>query len=257
MPRFNPNDHMMNLKGKDYLPVAPRLAWLNEELRAHAIPLQTESGSISVETQLEHYGQFTDSDKGGRERRGWEAVVAAHIVVRDTNDKVVLRSTAHKRQTSFDFADFVEKAETGAIGRALAAIGYGTIQSLDFEEGEKPSPIDGEVGPAVIDAPQASRSTTSAPKKPAVAAPQRQDPLSVLTGNPVPESGATAGTTPPALDKNERQAHLEWLKSNVARKEIADLLNEAIKKAKVPSVTALPDKLLQEVYEAAVAFSTN
>lgn len=255
MPRFNPNDHMMNLKGKDYLPVAPRLAWLNEELRERAIPVRAESGAINITTHLQHYGQFTDSDKGGRERKGWEAVVMAYVTVLDKDGQEVLSGTAHKRQTSFDFADFVEKAETGAIGRALAAIGYGTIQSLDFEEGEKPSPIDGEVGPAVVDGPQASRSNTS--KKAPVAGTQRQDPLSVLTGNSVSNSGASAESTPPALDPGERQAHLEWLKSNAVRTEIANLLNEAIKKAKVPSVSALPDKLLQEVYEAAVAFSTN
>lgn len=31
------------------------------------------------------------------------------------------------------FADYAEKAETGAIGRALAALGYGTLQTFDLE----------------------------------------------------------------------------------------------------------------------------
>ena len=32
---FNPNDHMMKLKGKDYLQVAWRLVWFGDEENGH------------------------------------------------------------------------------------------------------------------------------------------------------------------------------------------------------------------------------
>jgi hypothetical protein len=44
-------------------------------------------------------------------------------------------ATAHKSIRTFAGGDF-EKAETGAIGRALSACGYGTIEALDMDEGE-------------------------------------------------------------------------------------------------------------------------
>ena len=34
---FDPRQHLINLKGKDYLPVAARLIWLNEEAARYTI----------------------------------------------------------------------------------------------------------------------------------------------------------------------------------------------------------------------------
>jgi hypothetical protein len=35
------------------------------------------------------------------------------------------------------FPDYIEKAETGAIGRALAMCGYGTLQAPEFDEQDR------------------------------------------------------------------------------------------------------------------------
>ncbi len=43
------------------------------------------------------------------------------------------RATGYGSEAQADFADYIEKAETKAIGRALAALGYGTQFALDFE----------------------------------------------------------------------------------------------------------------------------
>ena len=43
-------------------------------------------------------------------------------------------ATARKRETQAGFPDYIEKAETGAIGRALAMCGYGTLQAPEFDE---------------------------------------------------------------------------------------------------------------------------
>ena len=57
-------------------------------------------------------------------------------------------ATARKKETEIGFPDYIEKAETGAIGRALAMCGYGTLQAPEFDEGERiaDSPIENNKG---------------------------------------------------------------------------------------------------------------
>ena len=48
------------------------------------------------------------------------------------------RASATKTERKVDFDDFVEKAETGAVGRALAMLGYGTqFAMIEFDEGDR------------------------------------------------------------------------------------------------------------------------
>ena len=51
-----------------------------------------------------------------------ESAAYARATVRD--EKGCIIATSHKFENSQGFADFIEKAETGAIGRALVLIGY-------------------------------------------------------------------------------------------------------------------------------------
>jgi len=107
---FNPNDHMMKLKGKDYLQVAWRLVWFREDhpdfgINAEALAL-TEDHAIFKAT------------------------------ITDANGMQV--SSGHGSESKKDFGDFIEKAETKAIGRALAMLGYGTQFAADeLDEGER------------------------------------------------------------------------------------------------------------------------
>ena len=55
-------------------------------------------------------------------------------------------ATGHKREDNSHFSDHSEKAESGAIGRALALIGYGTQFAAELEEGER-----------IVDSPVASK----------------------------------------------------------------------------------------------------
>ena len=48
-------------------------------------------------------------------------------------------ATGYGSETREDWDDFIEKAETKAIGRALAALGYGTQFAIDFEAGGEPA----------------------------------------------------------------------------------------------------------------------
>jgi hypothetical protein len=42
-----------------------------------------------------------------------------------------------KKKPEIDFADYIEKIETGSVERELAMCGYGTLQAPEFDEGER------------------------------------------------------------------------------------------------------------------------
>jgi hypothetical protein len=93
----------------DYLPVAPRIAWFRKD---HPY--------WSIVTEVE---QMADK------------AVIMKAVIKDMTGTVI--ATARKRETQNGFPDYIEKAETGAIGRALAMCGYGTLQAPEFDECER------------------------------------------------------------------------------------------------------------------------
>jgi hypothetical protein len=130
---FNVRRYLIRVRGgQEYLPVAARLAWFRDEHPDWSI--ETEPIHLDVERQ----------------------VVVFRAVVKDTSGRII--ATATKMETGSDFTDFVEKAETGSIGRALALCGYGTQFAPELSEGEldegraafadSPLPIRGE--PAIV-----------------------------------------------------------------------------------------------------------
>lgn len=106
---FNPNDHMLDLKGKKYLPVAARIAWM-----------RIEHPEWRIRTTIVNL-----ADK---------AVLMKAVIYNENGCPI---ASAHKKETMAGFADYIEKAETGAVGRALAMCGYGTLQAPEFDEGER------------------------------------------------------------------------------------------------------------------------
>lgn len=129
---FNPNEHLMDLKGKQYLQVMWRLVWFREEK-----PLW------SIDTKLE---QLTDN----------HAVFSAKI----SDENGVQKASGYGSESMKDFRDFIEKAETKAIGRALAMLGYGTQFSPELDEGERivDSPV------ALKPQPKANKPQSEAPR---------------------------------------------------------------------------------------------
>lgn len=97
--------------GKEYLPVAARLIWFREDHPDWTI--QTKPVEINVEKFF--------------------AVFHAEII--DREGKVIATGTKHENVKGF--ADYIEKAETGSIGRALAVAGYGTQFAPELEEGDR------------------------------------------------------------------------------------------------------------------------
>ena len=74
------------------------------------------------------------------------ATVQATITILKPDGSVSRKAMARKTEDKKAFGDFEEKAETGAIGRALAMLGFGTQHALsDLDEGDR-----------IVDAPVAS-----------------------------------------------------------------------------------------------------
>lgn len=126
---FNPADHLTKLKGQDYLEVKWRLVWL-----------RTEAPDARIETTLISH----DPEK--------LAVFKAVVTLADGRT-----GSGHGSETPNDFRDYLEKAETKAIGRALGSLGFGTQFCDDFDTG-----IRADGTPSLADAPVA-RSVKSAP----------------------------------------------------------------------------------------------
>lgn len=106
---------LLNLKGKEYLMVAYRLQWLSED--------------------VPNYSVATDIVKTDEK----SSTVSALVTLFDKESKQMIRQArAHKTETITDFKDHLEKAETAAIGRALAMLGFGTQHALsDLDEGQR------------------------------------------------------------------------------------------------------------------------
>ncbi|HZK66411.1 MAG TPA: hypothetical protein VFD42_02550 [Chloroflexota bacterium] len=101
---FDPSKYLRKLGGKDYLEVKWRLLWL-----------RTEHPDATMQTELvrleDDFALFKANVAipGGGQATGWGS------------------------ETKQDFFDYIEKAETKALGRALAALGYGTQFCEDFD----------------------------------------------------------------------------------------------------------------------------
>lgn len=101
---------LLNMRGKDYLEVKWRIVWFRE---THP--------EWSIETEFTSIG-----DK--------HALCRAIV----KNDAGRIIATSHKYEDPAGFGDFREKSETGAIGRALALIGFGTQFCADeLDEGKR------------------------------------------------------------------------------------------------------------------------
>ena len=103
---FDPSRYLTKVSGSDYLEVKWRLLWLR----------QTHPDA-AIETELvSHDGQA--------------AIFKAKVSIPGAGS-----STGWGSEQYGDFRDYIEKAETKALGRALAALGFGTQFCNDFAFG--------------------------------------------------------------------------------------------------------------------------
>jgi hypothetical protein len=109
--------------GRTYLPVSARIVWFRED--------HPDWGIITEPLEINHEKQY--------------AVFRATIF--NADGKVMAMGT--KKEDVKGFGDYIEKAETGSVGRALALCGYGTQFSPELDEtsngrlADSPYPVGG------------------------------------------------------------------------------------------------------------------
>jgi hypothetical protein len=158
---------LTNLKGKDYLMVAYRIQWMNEV---------TPNFEIVTEFPL-----VTDE----------QTIARAKVVLMDKDGKVVKSATATKRETKKDFSDHTEKAETAAIGRALAILGFGTQFAVaDLDEGNRlaDSPLETSKKQESKPAPEKTEAAVETPSEPKKASSSFKKPKAKVEVTPEVES---------------------------------------------------------------------
>jgi len=96
-PAFDPGRYLTKVKGSDYLEVKWRLVWLRDQ-----------HPDATIETDLVAH-------------TGNQAIFRAQVTL-----PTGASATGWGSEDMSTFANYIEKAETKAIGRALAALGFGT-----------------------------------------------------------------------------------------------------------------------------------
>ena len=114
---FDPSRYLSKVSGNDYLEVKWRVLWLrqlypnasiNTELVSHEDQVAIFKATVRLPDEVDEHGTLMAS---GGSATGWG------------------------QEQYGDFRDYVEKAETKALGRALAALGFGTQFCQDFNFG--------------------------------------------------------------------------------------------------------------------------
>jgi hypothetical protein len=185
---YDPNNHLMQLKGRNYLNVQNRLLWFIRDQRAFisgglarvSYVIQTELVELDREAGFAHFKTYVRDVLGNE-------------------------STMYGSESAKDFGDFAEKASTKSLGRALLALGYGTAFAPEMDEGERvvDTPVErkrvsarGAAEPAARPVPAAASAPAqrNAPTAEPMATEQQLRSISKLCealNKPEPEAGLT------------------------------------------------------------------
>lgn len=160
---FEPGRYLSKVNGSDYLEVKWRLVWLREQ-HPEAV-IETEMVS-----NVDHFAVFKARVMlpSGASATGWGSEAAN------------------------DFRDYIEKAETKSIGRALAALGFGTQFCPDFDFGAAAGRI--------VDAPVDFASTRG---RKMIARQQQLDDQNFAPAQPPPPAQPT-GVNQPATERQRK-----------------------------------------------------
>lgn len=201
---------LLNLRGREYLEVKYRLVWFREEHPDWAI--ETELLSVTEDSAY------------------------ARAVIKDDQGRII--ATSHKFETKKGFPDFIEKAETGSIGRALALIGYGTQFCADeLDEGDRivDAPVERFQGRPVYNEtafdkpagkPQASATKAQAPASKAPAKQEDEEDDAAPQQSSVMDPGdyrisfgkKYKGIKLRDIPRAELEGYIEWLEDNASKK---------------------------------------
>jgi hypothetical protein len=169
---FQPSEHLMNIgtqkKPRMYLEVKYRLVWLREQHPEATI--ETEILHIDLDKEVSAVVSEWDETQGKMVKvtKHGQGLVIFKATVRLPSGAM---ATGTKMENAAAFGDFLEKAETGSIGRALAGLGFGTAATDEMSEGEG----------HVVDAPVERKAPTYDPDKPCTE--QQLDTIDRLRAN--------------------------------------------------------------------------
>ncbi len=132
---FNPREHLMNIKNRqgstEYLPVQWRLVWFRQECPNGTIETELVHLDLDKETEEETYVWNQEKRRSEKVIKTARGLAIFRATVKDGKGGV---ATGTKMEKAASFPDYLEKAETGSIGRALAALGYGTQFAPELNE---------------------------------------------------------------------------------------------------------------------------
>lgn len=160
---FNPREHLIQLKSregaKDYLPVQWRLVWFREQCPDGTIETEIVHLDLDRETEEETFVWNSEKRRSEKSIKTARGIAIVRATVRDGKGGV---ATGTKMEKAAAFGDFLEKAETGSIGRALAALGYGTQFAPELDEAHRvvDAPVDRAPTPATNNNGNNNRSET-------------------------------------------------------------------------------------------------
>ena len=182
---FEPGKHITKVSGRDYLEVKWRLVWL-----------RSEHPDAQIETDLMRHERNT-------------AIFRARVVLPSGAS-----ATGWGSEAADDFGDYLEKAETKALGRALAALGFGTQFCQDYDFGAEQQ--------RVVDSPIDIRG--SRPRSNATSGLPRQEatPKQIKYLHAVARE---AGISAEELDARARETFGEEL-AELGRREISTLIEQ-------------------------------
>ena len=164
---YDPNQHLMSLKGKAYLDVQNRMIWFLRDQR-DLIARGLATTSYVIRTELVE-----------QDRQAGFAQFKTYV-----RDVLGNEATMYGSETAKDFGDYAEKASTKSLGRALAMLGYGTQFAAEMDEGER-------VVDSPVNAPVARREPHLGEQRKKTPANTADSPAS---SQRVPESHATTAT---------------------------------------------------------------
>ncbi|HEU5374410.1 MAG TPA: hypothetical protein VFV38_03140 [Ktedonobacteraceae bacterium] len=100
-----------------------RLVWFRSLCPDGTIETEIVHLDLDRETEEEAYQWNSETRRSEKMIKRAPGFAVFRAIVKDGRGGMAMGTKSEKAAS---FGDFIEKAETGAIGRALAALGYGT-----------------------------------------------------------------------------------------------------------------------------------
>lgn len=155
---FDVNKHLIQIKtsqgAREYLPLQGRLLWFTGEVSEYQIETELILLDIDKEVTVERSVWDNEKRRNVPVQKTAKGIAVYHATLAIYKDgTLVKRVPGDKMETAVDFPDYLEKAQSGAIGRCLMFAGYGTAFALELDEGDRltDSPVERVISPSDVE----------------------------------------------------------------------------------------------------------